>query len=246
MKPLIDQSFWSDPDIEGAESEVKLTALWLITNSQTSLLGICGASTSRFKFETGLSPEALQRACEALPRSFKQFGNLIFVRNYVRYQFGSGEKLVKNNFFVALKSLFLGVKDQQLQSFILSEYPEFQQALAKGFEGLTKPKDVKVRKEKDVKVEESEEFLTFWEAYPNKVAKEKARTSFETQKCAQVMDAIMPALEIAKASSKWTKDNGDFIPNPTTWINQRRWESTLEVPESTAAALHGKEGSFGF
>ena len=59
MKPFIDQSFWSDPDIEAAKTGVKLAALWLITNTQTSLLGVCGASAARFTFETGLPPEAL-------------------------------------------------------------------------------------------------------------------------------------------------------------------------------------------
>jgi hypothetical protein len=143
MKPMIDQAFWSDPDIEGAKAGVKLAALWLITNSQTSLLGICGASVSRFVFETGLNEKALDGALEALPRAFKRFGGVIFVRNYIRHQFGSGEKLIKNNFFVALKSLFLSVKDLDLRAFILCEYPEFEQALAKPSEGLTKPQSVK-------------------------------------------------------------------------------------------------------
>lgn len=146
---MIDQAFWSDPDIEGSKSGIKLSALWLITNSQTSLLGICGASAVRFKFETGLPPEALDTTIKALPRAFKRFGAVVFVRNYVRHQFGTGEKLVRNNFFVALKSLFLSIKDEALRDFVLKEYPEFQQALTKGLEGLTKPKDVQGREGKE-------------------------------------------------------------------------------------------------
>ena len=154
MKPFIDSSFWSDPDVEASKAGVKLAALWLITNSQTSLLGICGASTARFEFETGLKTEALTSALQALPRAFKRFGQVVFVRNYVRHQFGTGDKLIRNNFFVALKSQFLSVKDDELKDFILAEYPEFEQALAKPFQGLTKPKDRKGKeedKEKDKK-----------------------------------------------------------------------------------------------
>jgi hypothetical protein len=132
MKPFIDPAFWSDPDIEASKAGVKLAALWLITNSQTSILGICGASPSRFEFETGLKSEALDSAIEALPRAFKRFGKLIFIRNYVRHQFGAGDKLIRNNFFVAIKSLFLNVKDEELRSFILAEYPELEQGLIKG------------------------------------------------------------------------------------------------------------------
>lgn len=141
MKPLLDPAFWSDPEIEANKPGVKLAALWLITNSQTSLLGVCGASVTRFKFETGLPEEALQRALEALPRSFTKIGNVVFVRNYIRHQFGTGDKLTRNNFFVALKSLFLSVKDEELRNAILKEYPEFEQALQRACEGLSKPKE---------------------------------------------------------------------------------------------------------
>lgn len=145
MKPMIDQAFWSDPDIEGSKAGVKLSALWMITNSQTSLLGICGASNARFEFETGLKIDALESALKALPRAFKRFGSVIFVRNYIRHQFGTGEKLKRNNFFVALKSLFLSVKDQELKDFIIAEYPEFNEALQRASEGLTKPQYSKVK-----------------------------------------------------------------------------------------------------
>lgn len=141
MKPMIDQAFWSDPDIEGVKYGVKLSALWLMTNSQTSLIGICGASPSRFEFETKLPAQALETTLEALPRAFKRFGNVIWLRNYIRHQFGTGEKLIKNNFFVALSSLFNSVKDPELKSEILAEYPEFEQALQRACQGLTKPKD---------------------------------------------------------------------------------------------------------
>jgi hypothetical protein len=25
-------------------------------------------------------------------------------------------------------------------------------------------------------------------------------------------------------SAEWTKDGGQFIPHPATWLNQKRWE----------------------
>lgn len=141
---MIDQAFWSDPDIEASKAGVKLAALWLITNSQTNLLGICGASEARFKFETGLPIDALERALEALPRAFKRFGGLVFVRNYIRHQYGTGERLTRNNFFVSLRSLYLSVKDEGLREAIEAEYPEFshpyEPQARRASEGLTKPK----------------------------------------------------------------------------------------------------------
>lgn len=130
MKPMLDQAFWSDPDIEAQKAVVKLAALWLITNSRTSIIGVCGATPQRFEFETGLPAKSLEAAIVALPRAFKRFGGVVFVINYIRHQFGSGEKLTKNNFFVSLKSQVAGIKDADLAAFILEEYPEFEMEIA--------------------------------------------------------------------------------------------------------------------
>jgi len=153
MKPIIDQAFWADPAIEASDSSVKLAALWLMTNSQTSLLGICSASPKRFEFETGLPGAALEAALQALPQLFQRFEGGIFIRGYVRQQFGAREKLTRNNFFTGLKTLFAALRDPGLRTAFLAEYPEFDSpppALPRASEGLSKPKDERERKEKDV------------------------------------------------------------------------------------------------
>jgi len=35
-----------------------------------------------------------------------------------------------------------------------------------------------------------------------------------------------------KATEQWRKDNGQFIPHPQTWLNQRRWEDDVEPAEA--------------
>ena len=39
---------------------------------------------------------------------------------------------------------------------------------------------------------------------------------------------ILDAVERAKNSKGWQKDNGQFIPHPTTYINQERWKDEQE------------------
>ena len=159
MKPLINQAFWSHPDIEASASESKLAALWIITNSQTSLLGICTATPGRFAFETGLPAETLAAVLQALPGIFLRFGHAIFIRGYIRHQFGIGEKLARNKFFLSLRSQFAAVKDAELREAIAAEYPELPRLLhsspSKGLptppQGLTKPKDGKDGKEREEK-----------------------------------------------------------------------------------------------
>ena len=46
---------------------------------------------------------------------------------------------------------------------------------------------------------------------------------------------LVPAVEAHKQSSQWQKDNGQYIPNPATWLNQGRWED--ELAETTAPTV---------
>jgi len=41
---------------------------------------------------------------------------------------------------------------------------------------------------------------------------------------------ILIGLNEYKKCSQWLKDDGQFIPHPTTWLNQERWNDTVEVP----------------
>ena len=73
-----------------------------------------------------------------------------------------------------------------------------------------------------------EAFDQFWAAYPKKVGKEAARRAFLKVKVPT--DTLTAAISAQKRSTQWTKDNGRYIPNPATWLNQGRWEDVLETP----------------
>lgn len=77
-------------------------------------------------------------------------------------------------------------------------------------------------------------FDKFWEAYPKKVGKQDARRSYERAtkgKGPIFKNNILKALEDQKQSDQWTRENGRFIPNPATWLNQGRWDDELEKAE---------------
>ena len=73
-------------------------------------------------------------------------------------------------------------------------------------------------------------FDAFWSAYPKKTGKEAARKSFARAKAD--IGTMLSALEVQKQSEQWTKNNGQFIPNPTTWLNQGRWEDEVQTQSS--------------
>jgi hypothetical protein len=72
------------------------------------------------------------------------------------------------------------------------------------------------------------DFERFWAVYPKKVGKEAARKAFSKVKTP--VDALITAISAQKRSTQWKKDNGQYIPNPATWLNQGRWEDVLETP----------------
>ena len=76
--------------------------------------------------------------------------------------------------------------------------------------------------------EYSSEFLRFWKVYPKKVGKGAAWKAFlKLDPDAEHVDKMVSTIELWKKSKEWTKDDGQFIPHPTTWLNQGRWEDEL-------------------
>jgi hypothetical protein len=74
------------------------------------------------------------------------------------------------------------------------------------------------------------DFLEFWQVYPKKVGKGEAESSW--QKIApndELKSKIISAVERQKKSAQWTRESGRFIPNPSTWLNQKRWEDELDL-----------------
>lgn len=97
-------------------------------------------------------------------------------------------------------------------------------------------------------------FDTFWATYPKKKAKAKALDVWEKlNPTEELTKTIIAAVERQKQSPQWRKDNGQYIPHPATWLNQRRWEDesldigsilgTHEASEEEIAALE-KAGVF--
>lgn len=90
---------------------------------------------------------------------------------------------------------------------------------------VTKPLPEKRREEKNTNTL----FDKFWTAYPNKVGKDATKKAFDKRNPDQELaNLMMTALENQKISDKWTKDNGQYIPNPATWLNQGRWKDETE------------------
>lgn len=91
--------------------------------------------------------------------------------------------------------------------------------------------------------EETEEdcgaFDAFWDAYPKKSAKPAARKAFKAAKINGHLSEVIGDIESRLLSEAWLKNGGQFIPNPATYLNQRRWEdeTTIQGASMFAGAI---------
>ena len=74
-------------------------------------------------------------------------------------------------------------------------------------------------------------FKEFWEMYPKKVGKDSASKAWSKLPSPKTtLELIKKSLDWQRVSDQWTKENGQFIPLPTTYINQGRWQDEQIAP----------------
>lgn len=97
--------------------------------------------------------------------------------------------------------------------------------------GKSKSKDRlgKDRKEQvTIVTADAEGFDEFWEAYPRKTSKAEARKAWNKLKPnEELREKMLASIEAWKNTDQWREPR--YIPHPSTWLNQERWND--EVPE---------------
>lgn len=87
-------------------------------------------------------------------------------------------------------------------------------------------------------------FASFWKLYPRKVSKDAAQRAWAKLKLTQpLFDTICEALAKQAISADWIKDNGQFVPHASTWLNGKRWDD--ELPASNVHQFPQKKQANG-
>lgn len=88
-------------------------------------------------------------------------------------------------------------------------------------------------------IERQEEFFSrFWESYPRKSNKYKARMAWEGVPIdLNVYGDILRAVEAYRMSKQW--QDKMYVPYPETFLNDRRWEDELPAETPTASRKTG-------
>lgn len=77
----------------------------------------------------------------------------------------------------------------------------------------------------DGSADRDEQFTRFWALYPSKKGKKAAWQEWRKLKpSGKLADLIIAAVQVQVRWPDWTRDGGRYIPNPSTWLHQGRWD----------------------
>ena len=83
--------------------------------------------------------------------------------------------------------------------------------------------------ESDIKGRMTEQdFEKFWRAYPRKVDKRRCLKHF-IKLPRKLMPEILLAVRLHDQSENWNKVDGVFIPYPSNWIKDKRWDDDVDI-----------------
>lgn len=83
----------------------------------------------------------------------------------------------------------------------------------------------KINKKKKSTKQFEDMFNEFWTSYPRKRNKQKCKEWYLKNKPTEELHGkILLGITFYSSTEDWKKDNGQFIPYPSTFLNQRRWE----------------------
>ena len=79
----------------------------------------------------------------------------------------------------------------------------------------------------------TDDFNTFWKVYPKKVGKDAAWRRWKSLNGTRpALAVLVSAISKQAQSDQWQRDNGQYIPNPATWLHEGRWADEDVIPES--------------
>lgn len=153
-------------------------------------------------------------------------GNTLFQKRMVK----DGE-LSEKRAFAANRSV---EKRSKNEKFAIAKPSAKPQANSENEDEYENEDVIEIEDEKKPSIQETR-FAEFWKVYPKKVGKEAARKSWMKIKPDKALFIkMLEAVETAKKSKQWQKDNGQYIPNPSTWLNQGRWDDELNTGSSSS------------
>ena len=97
-------------------------------------------------------------------------------------------------------------------------------------EKKAKPEKPRTKQPESSKAGQESSFESFWNLYPVKKAKKKCQEIWKRKKLNAIVDDILENLQNQIDNDAHFKEG--FIPNPSTYLTQERWEDEITKPKT--------------
>lgn len=98
------------------------------------------------------------------------------------------------------------------------------------------PKKSKPPKKDELTKEQRILFDIFWKEYPKRQSKSESKTTWKKiDPDQQLLEKILISINQAKKTRSWIEKNGRYIPLPSTWLNNKRWEDEFDERDYKSA-----------
>lgn len=108
-------------------------------------------------------------------------------------------------------------------------------------------KDIEENKNKKESKEviNTEWFPEFWKLYPKKFKKNESEIMFNSiVKDEETHQRIIKDVQKRIKSKEWQNEKGKFIPHPNNYLNQKRWEDSIDDETSITDYSDSRWGTF--
>jgi len=223
-------NFWKDTKIvDDFTPEDKYFMLYCLTNDYTNLCGCFEISTKQIAIDTGYNVETIERLLERFEKvhkiiSYNKQNKEMLIKNWYKYNWTKSDKIDK-----PLLKEIEKVKTVEFKAFLVEKYNQRDTVSIP----YPYPMDTSVADTvTDTVTDAKKKFEEFYNKYPRKVKKQEVEKWFKKNKPSnELFSSMMNSLEQFRASKDWQKDGGQFIPYPSTWLNQKRWEDEINKPQ---------------
>jgi hypothetical protein len=236
----VNTRLWNDNNITMLDPIEKLLFLYFITNEHTNISGIYEVPLKMIAVETGIEESMLKKIIPRLKDRIRYIDGLVVVKNFIKHQ-ETGSVNIKIGILNCLKDININFLKTIISKgfYILPRYycDTLSIPYVEGSNYLDSDLDLdsnldldstKIKKAPEVAKDTEKEnaFNVFWEAYPRKDNKKVSKTRFMNLS-PKLYPQIMEALAVHKQSKQW--QTPEYIPQPSTWLNQQRWEDEVKA-----------------
>jgi hypothetical protein len=241
-----DTGTWKDPWFEQLSIKAKLLFIYLWTNDICTQSGVYCISPRRVEFESGLEASKILPELSIKVRWFEE-QSIVWVMNFFRKQCANPKFAI-----AAIRSLSYIPKpivdeftQYNLKFLKRMGIDTLSIPYREGTDRVALSVTGSVTEEVTEKLKETTScpnsgvrraskqaglggFEAFWTAYPKKTGRLAAKKAWDKLNGTRPStEAIVAKVEELKKSEQWLKDGGQYIPLPTTWLNQGRWDDEV-------------------